>query len=99
MEPMTADVDKPADGRMLFPIEHHPDDLIQRTDCRQRNQQAEKPFESTHGDMITCHGWKKQTGTSRSVAQDRASGTPNEHLCPRVRGLPSRQAFSALQTE
>jgi hypothetical protein len=64
MKPMTADVDQPADGRMLPPIEHHTDDLIQRADCRQRNEHTERPFESTHGDMITRDRCRKQTGTS-----------------------------------
>ena len=34
---------------MLFPVEHHTGDLIQSADGRERDEGAEKPFESTHG--------------------------------------------------
>jgi hypothetical protein len=46
---MAADLDHSAGGRILLPVEHHADDLIQGGDGREGNQRAEEPFESTHG--------------------------------------------------
>jgi hypothetical protein len=44
-----SNVDHLAGGRILLPIEHHADNLVDRADGGEKEDCRDEPFESTHG--------------------------------------------------